>query len=960
MHKLLPLHVTNPIGGETVVLVAGGAGFVGSYLCEKLLTQCRVICLDNLRYGKRENLATCLGNENFTFIEYDIARPIKDLLRKKVDYVFHVAGVDEVVRHKKASLDDLLVNTYGTRNLLEKAVSDHAKFLLVSTLLHEKNIDDAIDTAQARLFSESMTIEYGKKFGVNTRIIRVGHLFGPRMPLDTALPAGRQESPMSIILHDVLKTGEVVLASDQFTRIYPVYINDCISIILQTIFSHMAHGKIFNLIPAQSVTLLELSEIIKDVDPNFRLRFDSNGHVLSSFAKDHFAQGSTLPLPSRSAFVNQLKETIDFFRSNQPGGFRLRSDEKSVYGKIIPRVKNRFSIRLNLPYLMLIAFLLTTVFPFLLFLSTCLIGLAQLNSAFAHLQDGKLSQATRTSEISHMLFTGSKSTLGFLSIYFSLIGRQKEYDTIFLLIKTGDDASIATRHVAKGGILLSDFFKKSIAGDGVFAKSTLDEAISEVNAAWGIVVIIEKEFEDIATTHLPGGISDYVEAKKTILSEHKSTITTAKTFTTLLPDLLGFESKRTYLILLQNNMELRPTGGFIGSYGLVTFENGSLVSFDVFDVYSADGQLRGHVEPPLPIRKYLNQPNWFLRDSNWDPDFQNAARQAAWFLEKETGVSPHGVIAVDVSLAQFLLEAIGPIALPDYKETITAENLFERAQAHTQTDFFPGSTQKKDFLGSLSRRIVDRLLHEEHVPWLSVFSAVKRGVLEKHLLFSFNNEAIQQVFTLNNWAGNILTMPQKEGQFSDFRMITEANLGVNKANYAVKRKIHDEIVINDDGSMTGALTIQYTNEGIDTPLGSSYINYLRTYFPQNTKLTALELDGKEASISSKGKDIELEEATQSGKTVFGFLVTVAPKTTKSVILLYELPETYPAFPGSTTYDYVFQKQPGTREDSLTVLITYPVDLRVRNTNAQVFQEKQTVALSSNLAEDRLFEVEFLR
>ena len=87
-----------------------------------------------------------------------------------------------------------------------------------------------------------------------------------------------------------------------------------------------------------------------------------------------------------------------------------------------------------------------------------------------------------------------------------------------------------------------------------------------------------------------------------------------------------FNGHKIYLLLLQNNMELRPTGGFIGSVGLLDLQDGKMNNLDILDVYTIDGQLKGHVDPPDPIRKYFNQPNWFLRDSNFDPDFANSMK----------------------------------------------------------------------------------------------------------------------------------------------------------------------------------------------------------------------------------------------------------------------------------------------------------------------------------------------
>ena len=125
-----PLHLNSLIKGEPAALVAGGAGFLGSYLCKKLLETCRVICLDNLASGGRENIAECLKSEKFTFIEYDIKKPLADLLRKKVNYIFHVAGVEEANVKNKATLEDLLINTTGQEIYWKKPVQIKQNFFL--------------------------------------------------------------------------------------------------------------------------------------------------------------------------------------------------------------------------------------------------------------------------------------------------------------------------------------------------------------------------------------------------------------------------------------------------------------------------------------------------------------------------------------------------------------------------------------------------------------------------------------------------------------------------------------------------------------------------------------------------------------------------------------------------------------------------------------------------------------
>ncbi|MDD2225447.1 MAG: DUF4012 domain-containing protein, partial [Candidatus Shapirobacteria bacterium] len=121
----------------------------------------------------------------------------------------------------------------------------------------------------------------------------------------------------------------------------------------------------------------------------------------------------------------------------------------------------------------------------------------------------------------------------------------------------------------------------------------------------------------------------------------------------ILPEMLGLDGrKREYLVLLQNEAELRATGGFIGSYAILSFQNGKLLNFEVKDVYEADGQLKGHVEPPIEIKNYLGEANWFMRDANWNPDFVKASADIQWFLSQEINKKVDGVIGINLAVAK--------------------------------------------------------------------------------------------------------------------------------------------------------------------------------------------------------------------------------------------------------------------------------------------------------------------
>jgi hypothetical protein len=382
-----------------------------------------------------------------------------------------------------------------------------------------------------------------------------------------------------------------------------------------------------------------------------------------------------------------------------------------------------------------------------------------------------------------------------------------------------------------------------------------------------------------------------------------------------LPELLGEEGKKQYLVLLQNNMELRPTGGFIGSFGILTVQNGKFLDFRVEDVYEADGQLNGFVTPPPEIVQYLGEARWFLRDVNWNPDFPTTAQQAQWFLEKETGIKADGVIAVNLDVAKKLLEVTGPIELVDYKEVITKDNLYERAQTHSEMNFFPGSTQKRDFLSALANQLFLRLMKGDTAK-LGLGQAFLSAADESQIMIALNAPVAAQVFSNLGWDGSIRT-PQCPPPFHtqecyvDTVMQVEANVGVNKANQYVKRNIEQTTTLTrETAEHKRVISITNTAKSNAWPEGI-YRNYLRLFVPKEAKLSAVQLDGTEIDLRGV-KNVE-----EGGKRVFGLYLEVPIQKTSILTVSYSVPLSE----GSPfVYSLFDQKQSGTSGDVMTHII----------------------------------------
>ncbi len=434
----------------------------------------------------------------------------------------------------------------------------------------------------------------------------------------------------------------------------------------------------------------------------------------------------------------------------------------------------------------------------------------------------------------------------------------------------------------------------------------------------------------------------------------------------VLPTVVGYNGKQTYLVLFQNNMELRPGGGFIGSYGLLSFEEGRVVDFTIHDVYTADGKLKGHIEPQYPIRRYIPSVHLFLRDSNFYADFSKNSQIVASLLFQETGEHVDGVIALDVTTLKDFLSVIGPVEVSDYQETVTAENMYLLTQKHAEKRFFPGSTQKKDFLQALFAGILQKTKTKE-ISFKKLLAFFKDQTTQKHMLFGFSDKTTQDAFSLAHLTGSLQDRRETKGSVNDFLLLSEANLGVNKANYFVTRTMQHAVTISEQGSVKATTTVVYQNQSQkDTWPGGVYKNYLRFFVPLGSTLSSVSIDGGEQQIipaitdfytyEAKGfippAGLEVEQGQESGKSYFGFLVSVPEGSEKTIAVTYTLPVVAPVNDPTFTYSLLFFKQPGTDKDPFTFTISYPDSFSpiskdppfVNNTYQGVLDTDKTISL----------------
>lgn len=457
--------------------------------------------------------------------------------------------------------------------------------------------------------------------------------------------------------------------------------------------------------------------------------------------------------------------------------------------------------------------------------------------------------------------------------------------------------------VVKSGELFSESLQLASLSTQFLSHATSDEIYDVSYYTDSISGVIEKIYTDSGFLQ-----SDINNLRIPILNsnfrEYRYKLENAKLFFSRLSHLVGAKDKAKYLILFQNNMELRPTGGFIGSFALLTLDHGKISEIVVNDVYSADGQLKGHVDPPEPIRVHLGEGGWYLRDANWDPDFPESAEKIEWFLNKEIDQTVDGVIAVDLFFVKKLLEVTGPIVLTDFGKTITADNFYTSIQSEVEENFFPGSIKKASFLTSLVKELTEKLQDVPSNEYYPVFNGIYESLNERHVQIHLHDQNAQKAISNLGFAGEV-------SPNTTYSLI-DANLGVNKANQFIKRN-HNLNLEFSKKVISHDLLVTYENTGTQA-LGNSsiYKSYTRLILPREANVIAVRLyDPFGGSEDVNFDTYDLEERKE-----IGFLINLLPKEIKKLKIVWEIDNT--KFTDGGEYKLFVRKQAGTDRDGLRV------------------------------------------
>jgi hypothetical protein len=412
-------------------------------------------------------------------------------------------------------------------------------------------------------------------------------------------------------------------------------------------------------------------------------------------------------------------------------------------------------------------------------------------------------------------------------------------------------------------------------------------------------------------------------------------------FVDVAPQLLGADQPRTYLLLFQNEDELRATGGFISAVGRLTIDAGNIISLTVEDSYAVDDFTTPYPDPPAPLRDYMGIDLWVFRDSNWSPDFPRAMQQALALYTQTRGGTVDGVIGLNQSVVEALVDGLGPLTIDGQTIANAPQMRDYMRQAWAPSDQSSAAewmAQRKTFIGRAMQTLLERLLSSGDVNWQTLGQSLNRVLHSRDLLITLSDTQLNEALRLARVDGSL------RAETGDYVMVVDTSMGFNKASTAMQQAWQYTVALAAEPLPQAELTIVYTNTnppapgcehrlpdyGLDTTydqlVQQCYWLYRRVLAPPGAELidAARHPTQQGELITGQLSDGATRVSVEDDKTVFGTFLIVPRGQRMESRLSYTLPASVVQTQGDQLkYHLVWQKQSGAGAWPTTVTVIYP-------------------------------------
>ncbi|MFZ2193240.1 MAG: DUF4012 domain-containing protein [Candidatus Moraniibacteriota bacterium] len=362
--------------------------------------------------------------------------------------------------------------------------------------------------------------------------------------------------------------------------------------------------------------------------------------------------------------------------------------------------------------------------------------------------------------------------------------------------------------------------------------------------------------------------------------------------------------EKTFMLLFQNNMELRPGGGYIGSFGILKMKDGQILELQTHDLSNFDGRIPDDVLPPYPIKETLRVSSWKLRDSNWSPDFLENAKKAEEFYKMGQGQENFdGIIAINSNVLTSFLKVTGPIEIEGFPGTYDSEDAVLTLEHQVEQGYINQGIkegERKSVMNLLAKEIQNKVFSMSISQKIKLAEVILDDLNRKDIQLYFKDVELENQAKKAEWDGSV-----RKNWTSDYLMMVDANMGAWKSDYYMRRSFVYTVDLSGDMPKASLkITYQHTAKEKDW-MTKDYLTYLRVYTPKGSWLT----DSKDLGEKKFGEDLE--------KKFVGTLVGVPLGQTKTIEFYYTLPQN-----AVENYDLLIQRQSGSGDVKGEIIIIY--------------------------------------
>lgn len=754
----------------------------------------------------------------------------------------------------------------------------------------------------------------------------------------------------------VKNAQKISVTADGSKKYYPTSTIDLCELIIKSLFIANTEGKSFVGL-TEEISDLELAYLLKktlektentldiNLDEKTNRLDDENTGDLMKLSIQTQAQLNWVP---KTNFSDELPTLLSYdppkdkIETNGSGLRKLSTTEPDKSPIDLHQKEERGVAKIIV--FGLVTVILLAIIPVLIFIFSLYLSTADSHQAFKEIRNGEIVKSQE--KLRQGIFFQHLAERTFSSVVplGHLINKQALDSTNNYLLVLGHSQSliesIIDTYSLGNQLYLGLLGKQAVDAKVVVAALrvnlvSISEGLSQIQLLYGDV-------------KLPFG---YGEKLKDIdisqsINLLKSQITTALPLLNLVERIGTYQELQRYLVVVSDPNELRPTGGFITTYGVLTMNQGKIIDFEIDSSLSLDRLVEGKIEPPNVVKRLLGQQNWSFHDSNLDADFKISAKQMSWFYQRFKSVNIDGVIGINTNFLRFVLERTGPVILADNRE-VTQDSL-------PYLTSNPTASKGLDIITALTQTLGKKLL-SGGISFSHFSRALLKAVSLHEITIWFSSPLLESIAESSDLSGQIVAQqchPQLTALNcrTDTIYLNESNMSVNKLNYYLKRNQDLIAQITTSGQVNYILNYDYSYP-VPAPntQGTPYKVYYQLYLPTNAQNTIVSLD---TQVLEPKTIIQSNLATL---TKIEFSANLSINQPHRLEIRFSSPNILDLKKQLVPYTLAILKQPGTLNDSLTVKVRYPSNLVARNTTLPLKQTsaKELVFQTNQVSQENL-------